>query len=229
MLGVRPADLRRLRDVRAGRHPLPGSRGRPSSQSRDARSSHRAVRRAPGIALATGSAPVTKALIALNVVIYLIEPSGRRPQPTGLDRQPRRARSTTAWMLFGPFVPQAAGIGSSRRCSSTEPPPHRVQHVRAVGDRERGRAVPRGVALHRALLRLRARGVGRGAPRSAAHPVLGASGAIFGILGAMLILEWQVTGRLGGQALTLIVINLVFSFVIPGTSRGRPHRRPDRR
>ena len=29
-------------------------------------------------------------------------------------------------------------------------------------------------------------------------PVVGASGAIFGILGAMLIIEWQVTGRLAG-------------------------------
>jgi membrane associated rhomboid family serine protease len=38
---------------------------------------------------------------------------------------------------------------------------------------------------------------------------VGASGAIFGILGAMAILEWAQTGRLlGGNAVTLIVINL---------------------
>jgi membrane associated rhomboid family serine protease len=49
---------------------------------------------------------------------------------------------------------------------------------------------------------------------------LGASGAIFGILGAMMILEWQVTGRLAGQALALIAINLVISFTIPGISWG---------
>jgi len=49
---------------------------------------------------------------------------------------------------------------------------------------------------------------------------VGASGAIFGILGAMLILEWQATGSLAGQAMTLIVINLVFSFAFPGISWG---------
>ncbi|HZR94108.1 MAG TPA: rhomboid family intramembrane serine protease [Gaiellaceae bacterium] len=38
---------------------------------------------------------------------------------------------------------------------------------------------------------------------------VGASGAIFGILGSMAIIEWAQTGRfLGGNAITLIVINL---------------------
>ena len=32
----------------------------------------------------------------------------------------------------------------------------------------------------------------------------------------MLILEWQHTGRFGGQAMTLIVINLVFNFAYNG-------------
>ena len=51
-------------------------------------------------------------------------------------------------------------------------------------------------------------------------PVVGASGAIFGILGAMLILEWQTTGRLAGNAMTLIVINLALGFAIVNVSIG---------
>jgi membrane associated rhomboid family serine protease len=51
-------------------------------------------------------------------------------------------------------------------------------------------------------------------------PTVGASGAIFGILGAMMIIEWQITGRLAGQAMTWIVINLVISFSFSGISWG---------
>lgn len=49
---------------------------------------------------------------------------------------------------------------------------------------------------------------------------VGASGAIFGLLGAGLILEWQGTGSLAGNYLTLIVINLAISFAVHGISIG---------
>jgi membrane associated rhomboid family serine protease len=49
---------------------------------------------------------------------------------------------------------------------------------------------------------------------------VGASGAIFGILGAALILEWQRSYVLGGSALSLLVLNLIFTFAIPNISIG---------
>jgi membrane associated rhomboid family serine protease len=50
---------------------------------------------------------------------------------------------------------------------------------------------------------------------------VGASGAIFGLFGALAVLEYQHTGNLiGGPAVTLIVLNLVISFAIPGISWG---------
>jgi membrane associated rhomboid family serine protease len=47
-------------------------------------------------------------------------------------------------------------------------------------------------------------------------PTVGASGAIFGVLGAGLVLEWQRDYVFGGSALGLIVINLAFSFLYSG-------------
>jgi membrane associated rhomboid family serine protease len=49
---------------------------------------------------------------------------------------------------------------------------------------------------------------------------VGASGAIFGILGALFVLEYHATGRVMGQAMTLIVINIAFSFAVPNISIG---------
>jgi membrane associated rhomboid family serine protease len=43
-------------------------------------------------------------------------------------------------------------------------------------------------------------------------PVVGASGAIFGILGAGFILEWRATGQIAGNFMTVIVINLAITF-----------------
>jgi membrane associated rhomboid family serine protease len=49
---------------------------------------------------------------------------------------------------------------------------------------------------------------------------VGASGAIFGLLGAGLILEYRATGRLAGNYLTLIVINIAFTLAVPNISIG---------
>jgi len=49
---------------------------------------------------------------------------------------------------------------------------------------------------------------------------VGASGAIFGIMGAALVLERQGINVFGGSVLGVIVLNLAFTFVIPNISIG---------
>ena len=49
---------------------------------------------------------------------------------------------------------------------------------------------------------------------------LGASGAIFGILGAGLVLERQRDYVFGGSALGIIIVNFIFTFSISSISKG---------
>ncbi len=173
------------------------------------------VRRAPGMALATGSAPITYALIAINVAIYLVtaEQGGGLNAPGG--------SLFYKWILFGPYVAHGdwwrlittmflhasvihIGVNMLSLFFIGRPVEQYLGRVRYIG-----LYLVAGLAGSAGAL-LQAPGV----------PSLGASGAIFGILGAMLILEWQITGRLAGQAMTWIVINLVLSFSIPNISWG---------
>ena len=55
---------------------------------------------------------------------------------------------------------------------------------------------------------------------SAFAVTVGASGAIFGLIGALLILEYLSTGSLFGQAMALIVVNLALTFAVPNISIG---------
>jgi membrane associated rhomboid family serine protease len=51
-------------------------------------------------------------------------------------------------------------------------------------------------------------------------PTVGASGAIYGIMGALLVLEYRATGSFAGPALGLIALNLALTFAIPNISIG---------
>jgi membrane associated rhomboid family serine protease len=179
------------------------------------------VRRAQGVALGTNRAPVTYTLIALNVLIYLYgatqfgglnSPGSGIVLPGSLYRR---------WVLFGPWVPH----GGWYRLVSSMFLHENLLHIGfnmyvlwAIG-----RIVEQylGTARYIGLYFVAGLAGSAGAllvlPTT---PVLGASGAIFGILGAMMVLEWQITGSLAGQAAALVAINLGLSFVIPGISWG---------
>lgn len=160
-------------------------------------------------------APVTKGLIAVNVLIYLITVV----QGAGLNSPGGSLFEKMA--LFGPVVDN----GDWWRLITAAFLHASVIHIAfnmfalwvigAPVEHYLGRTRYLGLYLVSGLA-----GSAGALVQAPDAVTVGASGAIFGILGAMLILEWQVTGRLAGNAMTMIVINLVISFAIPGISWG---------
>lgn len=159
-------------------------------------------------------APVTKALIAINVAIYLIG----AVQGAGINN-PGGSLYAKLW-LDGP---QVADGGWWRLITAA------FLHANLIHIGFNMLALWWfGAPVEQYLGRMRFIGLyvaaglagSAGALLQTPGVTVGASGAIFGILGAMLILEWQATGRLGGNAMTLIVINLVFSFTFSNISWG---------
>lgn len=182
-----------------------------------------AKRRLPGPApivraqrrLGAAHAPVTRALIALNVAIYLITVE----QGAGLN--------SPGGSLFFKFVLDGPDVkaGGWWRLLTAAFLHENVIHigVNMLSLWFIGPAVEHYLGRARFVSLYVVGGLAGSAGALLQAPLtytVGASGAIFGILGALLILEWQTTGRLAGQAMTWIVINLVISFTIPGISWG---------
>jgi membrane associated rhomboid family serine protease len=174
----------------------------------------RPVRRAPGIALATGIAPITRALIGINVAIYLIGAS----QSAGLN-DPGGSLYAKLW-LDGPDLHN----GGWWRLVTTMFLHASIVHIafNLFALWVIGRPVEQylGPGRYLGLYLVSGLAGSAGAVLQTPGVTVGASGAIFGILGAMVILEWQITGQLAGQAMSLVAINLVISFLIPGISWG---------
>jgi membrane associated rhomboid family serine protease len=165
--------------------------------------------------VAGSDAIVTRVLIAVNVLVYLIgvgEGGGLNSPDGSLYEK---------WWLYGPAVAHGDWwrlITSAFLHASLIHIAFNMLALLWFGD-----PVERYLGHWRFLLVYIVSGLAGSAGALIANPhavTVGASGAIFGMLGAMLIIEWQLTGSLAGNALTLIVINLAFSFAVPNISYG---------
>jgi len=187
----------------------------------------RPVRRAPGIALASGSAPITRTLIGMNLAIYLItvvQGAGLNSPGGALLNKFILVGSNAHFGLFAPYGDLAHDhqwwrlVTAMFLHASILHIGFNMYALWVIGtpvEQYLGKARYLGLYFVSGLA-----GSAGALLQSPFTPVLGASGAIFGILGAMMVLEWQVTGRLAGQAAGLVAINLGLSFVIPGISWG---------
>jgi membrane associated rhomboid family serine protease len=184
----------------------------------------RPVRRAPGIALASGSAPVTRALIAINVAVYLLTVA----QGAGLNAPGGSLFNKMFLLGSNRFLPGFGDLAHDHQWWRLVTSMFLHENIVHIGfnmvalyfigtpvEQYLGRA--RYIGLYFVSGLAGSAGAVLQAPFA---PTVGASGAIFGILGAMLIIEWQITGRFAGQAMTWIVINLVISFSFSGISWG---------
>lgn len=178
-------------------------------------SAARTVRQARGRVAGLG-APATVALVAANVLVYLVTvaqgPGGMRP---GGD-----------WFERGALVGVLVADGDWYRLVTAMFLQASVLHLafNMLALWWLGSIVEQALGTWRYVLLYFASGLaGSAGALLLSGPLaftVGASGAIYGILGALLILEYLSTGSLAGPALTLIVLNLAITLAIPNISIG---------
>lgn len=158
---------------------------------------------------------VTWGLIGLNVVVYLITVA----QGNGINNP--GGTLFAKWVLFGPAVAN----GDWWRLITAAFLHANLLHIglNMLALVWLGAPVERYLGHFQYLALYIVSGLAGSAGALITTPTgitVGASGAIFGILGALLIIEYQATGNVAGQAFTLIAINLLFSFTMSGISVG---------
>lgn len=158
---------------------------------------------------------VTKTLVALDVLVYLAAlAQGGNINGTGGSIYQNGA-------LFGPYVAQGDWWRLFTSAFLHYGPIHLGMNMLALW--WFGPALESFLGRFRFLLLYVVSGLAGSAGAlmlTPLSPTVGASGAIFGILGAALVLERQGTYVFGGSVLGLIVINLAFTFFVPGISKG---------
>jgi membrane associated rhomboid family serine protease len=158
---------------------------------------------------------VTKVLVAINVAVYLLElGAGGEVNGTGNE-------IFTKGVLFGPFVADGDYWRLFTAMFLHYGPFHLGMNMLALW--WFGAAIEQALGGARYLLLYLVSGLAGSAGALVFSPdsaTVGASGAIFGILGAALVLERQRTYVLGGGAFGIIALNLVITFALPGISIG---------
>jgi membrane associated rhomboid family serine protease len=171
-----------------------------------------------------GVAPVTRALIALNVIIYLAELGGG----AGVS-------ANSGWIFEHAALVSRAQYSNGQLAGVAEGewwrlitaaflhlgPIHLGMNM--LGLWWLGAPLETAIGSRRYLMLYLVSGLAGSAGALILSPnavTVGASGAIFGIMGAMLVLQYQATGSFGGPVLTLIIVNVAFSFAVSGISIG---------
>ncbi len=181
------------------------------SPVRTVRTARTAQRRARAVAT-----PVTVVLVAVNILVYVITAT----QGFGLNA-PGGALFAD-WALVGVLVDQGDWWRLVTAMFLHAGILHLAFNMFALY--WLGSAVELALGMRRYLLLYFVSGIaGSAGALVSSSPLaitVGASGAIFGVMGALLILEYRATGSLAGQAMMLIVLNLVITFSIAGISKG---------
>lgn len=162
------------------------------------------------------AAPATMVLIAINVVVYMITAS----QGGGLN--------LPGGQLFSDWALQGAVISTGEwwRLVSAMFLHGSLIHLafNMLALFWLGRIIEDALGTPRFILVYVVSGLAGSAGAlwfsSAFAVTVGASGAIFGLIGALLILEYLATGSFMGQAMILILVNFAFTFAVPGISKG---------
>ena len=158
---------------------------------------------------------VTTTLIAIDVGIYLLQLAGGAS-----------VNANSGWIfehgaLYGPLVAHGDWYRLITAAFLHYGPIHLGMNMLALW--WIGRPLEDWLGPVRYVLLFLVSGLAGSAGALIASPTavtVGASGAIFGILGAAIVLERQQTYVLGGSAITLLVVNLAFTFAVPGISIG---------
>ena len=170
---------------------------------------------ARSVAQSAKNAYVTQVLIAMNVIVYIatvVQGQGLNDPGGKIFRE---------GLLYGPFVADGDWWRLITSAFLHANILHLLFNVLALW--WFGTPVELFLGRARFLLVYVVSGLAGAAGALLASPdaaTVGASGAIFGILGAALVLERQRMYVLGGSALTIIVINVIFSIAVPGISIG---------